>query len=181
MRQWAYPLRDGRTVTIRHAELRDAAEMHRAFCSVVEEGKWLPTINTNSVVADWIAWLERVRKTREVILIAEIDSRYVGHLFLQPEEWHTSQHVARLGILVTIDYRGIGVGHSLMQAAEDAALDKSFRKIVLSTFDTNIVAKKLYEELGYRLVGIRYNQFLMPKGFIHEVLYEKELIPAIQQ
>jgi ribosomal protein S18 acetylase RimI-like enzyme len=45
----------------------------------------------------------------------------------------------------------------------------------LSTFADNDKALKLYESLGYRTVGVRSNHFNMPKGFIDEVLMEKEL------
>ncbi len=180
-REWKYVLRSGRTAIIRYAEARDAEQMLRAFCSVVEEKEWLPVIRVNSIVSDWTAWIERTQNTRDVILVAEVDTVYAGHLSLQPEEWQASQHVARLGVIVKAPFRGIGLGRSLIQTAEEVAVNKGYRKIVLSTFATNIAARNLYESQGYRVVGIRYNQFLMPKGFIDEVLYEKELVPAVRQ
>jgi RimJ/RimL family protein N-acetyltransferase len=63
-----------------------------------------------------------------------------------------------------------------MVSGEEAALSKGYTKIILSTFDDNEVAKNLYDSLGYRTVGIRRKHFSMPKGFIDEVLMEKELI-----
>lgn len=106
-------------------------------------------------------------------MIAFIDCFYAGHLSLQPEEWATARHVARLGIIVKKEFRNIGVGKALMRAAEEAARTQRYDKIILSTFESNIIAKALYESLGYRFVGKREKHFLMPKGYIDEILMEK--------
>ena len=65
-----------------------------------------------------------------------------------------------------------------MTSAEEVAHSRAYFKIVLSTFEDNLAAKHLYTSLGYRLVGVRKNHFDMPKGFIDEVLMEKELAEA---
>jgi ribosomal protein S18 acetylase RimI-like enzyme len=83
--------------------------------------------------------------------------------------------VAKLGIIVTKENRGIGVGRSLMLSGHDIAVQKAYTKIVLSTFSDNEKAIHLYNSLGYRTVGTRKAHFNMPKGFIDEVLMEKEL------
>ena len=172
---WEYKAKDGRSITVREAKVSDAKQLHAGFKNVVEEHMWLPTFTPNSRISDWMQWIERTGHTREALLVAYIDNEYGGHLSLQPEEWHASQHVAKLGIIVRKECRSIGIGRSLMVSGEAAALAKGYTKIILSTFDDNDVAKSLYESLGYRTVGIRRKHFSMPKGFIDEVLMEKEL------
>lgn len=173
---WEYTTKDGRSITVREAKVSDAKHLHAGFKNVVEEHMWLPTFTPNSHVSDWMNWIERTRHTREALLVAYIEDEYAGHLSLQPEEWHASQHVAKLGIIVRKDCRSIGIGRSLMLSGESAALSKDYTKIILSTFDDNEAAKNLYDSLGYRIVGIRRKHFSMPKGFIDEVLMEKELV-----
>lgn len=172
---WEYTAKDGRSITVRGATVDDAKYLHAGFRNVVEEHMWLPTFTPNSHVSDWANWISRTRHTREVLLIALVDTEYAGHLSLQPEEWHASQHVAKLGIIVMKEHRSNGIGRSLMLSGERAALEKDYSKIILSTFDDNEVAKGLYVSLGYRVVGIRKNHFNMPKGLIDELLMEKEL------
>jgi len=156
--------------------VNDAKALHDAFCDVVNEGQWLPTFVSTATVTDWMNWIQRAASGCEIILVAEIGGQYAGHLTLQPEEWMASRHVAKLGIIVAKKHRQQGVGKSLMRSAEDFALRKQYEKIVLSTFQDNEAALALYTSLGYRLVGVRRNQFKMPKGYIDEILMEKELI-----
>lgn len=176
MKEREYPAKDGRSITVREALVDDAKHLHSGFKNVVEEQQWLPTFTPNSHVSDWMNWIRRTQSTREVLLVAHIDQEYAGHLSLQPEEWHASQHVAKLGIIVRKECRNNGIGRSLMLTSEIAAAEREYSKIILSTFDDNEPAKNLYKSLGYRIVGLRKNHFNMPKGLIDELLMEKELV-----
>ena len=172
---WEFSTKNGRQIRIEYATLNDARAMHKSFCEVVDEGLWLPTFSPNSTVADWIDWVQRSYRNREVLLVAKVDDKYAGHLTLQPEEWVASRHVARLGIIVHKDLRNIRVGRSLMLAAEEAGVEKQYEKIVLSTFSNNDLALALYVSLGYREIGRRRKHFKMPSNYIDEILMEKLL------
>ncbi|MBN2231140.1 MAG: GNAT family N-acetyltransferase [Candidatus Thorarchaeota archaeon] len=176
MRTWEYISKDGRKIFVRPAQRDDATNLHEGFRKVVDEGRWLPTFVANAHVSDWVHWIERTNHNRDILLIAFLGEKYAGHLTLQPEEWNASQHVAKLGIIVVNECRHVGVGRSLMLAAEEFGMEKDYMKIILSTFEDNTIALDLYRNLGYRLVGVRKNHFNMPKGFIDEVLMEKELL-----
>jgi len=176
MKTWEYTSKDGRPILVRTAERGDAPNLHEGFRRVVDEGTWLPTFIANSHISDWVHWIDKTHHNRDILLIAFLDNVYAGHLTLQPEEWNASQHVGKLGIIVVKEHRHVGVGRSLMVSCEEIGLEHDFTKIILSTFEDNEVAKKLYLDLGYRVVGIRKNHFNMPTGFIDEVLMEKEII-----
>ncbi len=177
MKTWDFVSKDNRPIAIRHAGPRDARNLHAGFESVVDEGIWLPTFACNSNIADWVNWIERTQINRDILLIAEVDGDYAGHLTLQPEEWMASRHVAKLGIIVIKDHRSNGVGRALMLASEDAAMDAGYSKIILSTFEDNHLARPLYDSLNYRIVGIRERHFKMSKGYVNEILMEKWLNP----
>jgi len=176
LKEWKCDAKDGRKISIRHAKVSDASVLHENFCQVVYEAEWLPTLRPNSNQAEWAEWIQRTYGNREILLIAHIDEDYVGHLSLQPEEWAASRHVARLGIIVRKLYRGLGVGKALMEASEEAGRQQKYEKITLSTFEDNIIARNLYDRMGYRFVGKRERHFQMPKGFIDEILMEKPLV-----
>jgi len=179
MKEWTYTSKQGTDIVVSHARINDARDMHKSFCEVVEEGLYLPTFSPNSTVPDWIDWIQRCIGTRELLLVAKISNKYAGHLTLQPEEWVASRHVSRLGVIVQKDMRNIGIGKSLMIAAEEAALELRYEKITLSTFDNNEIALALYKKLGYKTVGTRVKHFKMSvassDGYIGEILMEKLL------
>ena len=173
---WRFTSRDNQTISVRHAVTKDAENLFEGFNEVVSEGSWLPTFKPNAHVGDWVHWIHKTQHTREVLLVAEVDGEYAGHLTLQTEDWMASRHVARLGVIVITKYRCIGVGRALMLSAEKVALAEEYEKIVLSTFANNAIALSLYDTLEYRIVGVRRSHFKMPKGYIDEVLLEKELV-----
>ncbi len=173
MRSWEFTSKDGRSIIVRDAEVTDARFLYNGFKSVVDEGVWLPLFSVNATVGDWISWVRQAERRREAIIVAAVDNAYAGHLILQPEEWMASQHVAKLGIIVTKEYRNIGVGRALMVCAEKKANALEYEKIILSTFRNNTVACALYESMGYRRVGVRRKHFKMPSGYIDEILMEK--------
>ncbi len=177
VRKWEFTSTDGRSITVREAFPEDAQNMHTGFSDVVREGKWLPTYRPNGTISDWVSWIHRAKRSREILLVGEVDMRYAGHLSIQPEEWDASRHVGRLGVIVVQPLRGIGVGRALLQVAEMVAAEKGYEKIVLSTFSNNCIARHLYESVGYRMVGVREKHFVMGGNYIDEILYEKLLEP----
>ena len=48
--------------------------------------------------------------------------------------------------------RGLGYGAASMIVAEQFAIDKGFSTISLNVFDENVVAKKMYEGLEYKVI-----------------------------
>ncbi len=153
----------------------DARDMYTGFKQVIDEGEWLPTFSPASSSADWVSWIQKTARSRDILLVAHVDSEFAGHLTLQPEEWMASEHVAKLGVIVIKPLRGIGVGRALMQSAEEAGRVKRYEKIILSTFYSNELALSLYKSLGYDTVGTRNRHFKMPNGYIDEVLMEKAI------
>ncbi|MFS0724934.1 GNAT family N-acetyltransferase [Paenibacillus sp. 1P07SE] len=59
-------------------------------------------------------------------------------------------HIGSLAALP--ESRGMGVGTKLMDQAEEAAREQSFRKTSLTVKQTNTSARRLYERLGYTVV-----------------------------
>ena len=82
MNDWQFSTKDGRTITIRHAKVDDAKELHETFCEVVDEGKWLPTLYPNSNRAEWAEWIRRTYANREVLLISFVESEYSGEVIV---------------------------------------------------------------------------------------------------
>lgn len=61
-------------------------------------------------------------------------------------------------------YRGQGLGHRLLETAEDWARQQGLPRISLSIGARNTLGQKLYESLGYRVETLRMAKQLSPCG-----------------
>src|SRR5436305_7068910 len=69
---------------------------------------------------------------------------------------------AELGIAILEEWRGRGIGRSLIAAVEDWATEQGAGRVVLSVSTTNDGAIRLYHELGYTDSGIEMRKELAP-------------------
>lgn len=67
-------------------------------------------------------------------------------------------HVGMLGIRIKSLYRGIGIGTIIMEMLIEESKKAGLKVLVLDVFDTNRIAKKFYEKIGFKEVG------RIPKG-----------------
>ncbi len=75
------------------------------------------------------------------------------------------RHYALLtDIEVGEEYRGHGIGHKLMAAAEAWAVEHGASQVELTVWEFNVRARALYEELGYRVIYRQMLKVLSPES-----------------
>lgn len=67
-----------------------------------------------------------------------------------------------LGVSVTAEWRGRGVGTALMRAAEDWARERGAERMILDLAANNRGAQRLYERLGYAVDTIAMDKAIEP-------------------
>ncbi|MBN1979876.1 MAG: GNAT family N-acetyltransferase [Anaerolineae bacterium] len=97
------------------------------------------------------AFVARVEdgSTAGFVLVAKTHNDATGQL----EASLLSQYVSE-------PYRGQGLGHRLMEAAEDWARQQGLPRIALSVGVLNTLGQKLYESLGYHVETLRMSKKL---------------------
>lgn len=88
-----------------------------------------------------------------LMLIAKINNEIVGQLFLQRSNKSRIRHIAELGITVSKDYWGYGIGSYMIKIAIDWAIKQSISKIQLQVRTDNQRAVDLYKKLGFCIEG----------------------------
>lgn len=87
--------------------------------------------------------------------------------------------VADISIYVEREMRGKGLGKILLKYLGQVAKENNFHKLVLSTFDFNERARRLYRSQGFREVGTYMNQGILDGKFVNITIMEKLLNDAL--
>jgi putative acetyltransferase len=143
------------TIRIRRATPKDAASYARIMGDLDVFGNLL-----QMPYADEEMWRARLTDScapgkTDLSLVAEIDGEVVGTAGLHPVgPAQRRRHAMMLGISISKDAQGKGVGTALMRALIDYA-DRwaGVLRIELSVFPDNERAIKLYRKFGFELEG----------------------------
>jgi GNAT superfamily N-acetyltransferase len=133
------------------AELTDL--LHRAYAGLAEQGmRFYASHQTEDMTAQRVA--------RGECLVAECDGRLVGTVTLVPPgraggcAVYEKPGVSTLHQLAVDPlFRGLGLGSSLLGAAERRAMELGARRIALDTAEPAAELRAWYGRRGYALVG----------------------------
>lgn len=94
---------------------------------------------------------EEIRNDRSYFCVALQDETLVGYsgFWLVLDEAHITS------VTVAKPYRGRGYGRAQMLHLLEIARDRAVRMVTLEVRDSNDPARKLYESLGFKAVGLR--------------------------
>ena len=163
--------RDGRHWTLRPARPTDGRALARLFADVREEGRWLitaPGAVSEPSEAFWIA--EMIRAAEHLTLVAEADGEVVGNVLVSVDRGVATEHIGVLSITIAHDWRDVGIGSELVEAAQRWALERGLRKVSLGVFPDNERAIAVYEKRGFVQEGVRRMQYRSGDRFRDEVL-----------
>lgn len=92
------------------------------------------------------------------VLVAEIDGKPAGFVYLEFEERNYEELVERgvwlHDIFVEEEFRSAGLGKALMTASIAAAVELGGTKVLLGTAAQNATARALFESFGFRTTMI---------------------------
>jgi RimJ/RimL family protein N-acetyltransferase len=168
---------DRRVAMVRDARRRDARGVCDLLDAVAAEPR--PTLVLRpgeAVPADWRRRIsESLRSPRGLFLVADAGGVVVGNLGLWPDANPASAHVAWIGMSVIADWRGVGAGGALLEAAAGWAASTGFRRLVLGVFPENAPAIGFYERHGFVREGLRAAQYRRGDQYHDEVLMARPL------
>ena len=139
-------------VIVRPAEPEDYKALHRIFSGprAIAGTLQLPFPRAET-------WRERLSDPPEgsYSLVACVEGEVVGSLGLEtsPTRWRM-RHVGSIGMAVSDDWQGKGVGTALMEAALDLADNwLNLTRIELRVYVDNSAAVALYKKFGFEIEG----------------------------
>jgi RimJ/RimL family protein N-acetyltransferase len=151
-------------INIRPARREDVDDLRRIYLRLYDERDagarvGITLFNSRPSPEDENVWyerqLQRAASGELIYLVAEVDGHAVGSCAIGrvgPTETSEEAHVGELGILVSEEMRGQGVGSALLERSIADARAK-FEVLFLSVFSNNVRARRLYERFGFSVCG----------------------------
>jgi len=130
-------------ISVRPAQDGDRRALALLFAAVAEERDGIaaePPIDVDGLAENW--------KT-DGTLVALAGNDIVGEIRVDPS-W---MGFGEIGMMVTIGWRGRGVGKALLAAAIEWARGRGLHKLALSVFPHNTAAIALYRDFGFTEEG----------------------------
>ena len=144
----AFEVRDGR--------IEDGRALAELFAAVAEERDGIatePPVDLDARTTQFAAAIDGT-------IVAVADGELVGSLHLQP----TRHGFAELAMAVAREWRGRGVGSSLVAAAIERARADGLHKLSLEVFPHNEAGVALYRRFGFVEEGRRVKQYRRASG-----------------
>ncbi|MFE6168970.1 GNAT family N-acetyltransferase [Viridibacillus arvi] len=163
-------LKNGNEVTIKEATRNDAQQMINFYNVVGGETDFL-SFGKNEFNRDVEQYKKFIDSTsleqNSIILIATLKGEIIGIASINSSQKDRTKHVGTLGIVVSEQLIGQGLGRKLMEELINWATSNGVtKKISLVTREDNTFAIGLYEKLGFEKEGLIKND-----NFINGVYY----------
>lgn len=164
-------LKDGSPVELVSAGNRDLPLLAKLYDRIVAEGTSYPHERplTKAEFQDYwvtgkstVVAYERPRTTRQELL---------GAFYLKPNWPGRAGHVANAGFIVMPEWRNRGLASLLGAVMLDYAKELGYRSVIFNlVFSENQVARRLWEKLGFRVLGVIPGAVRMNDGQYQDAL-----------
>ena len=159
--------KDGREVVLRPPKWEDLEDLTKYINSLVDEKVDIcrATKVTREEEAEWLKKrLTSIDKGEVIHIVSEVNGEVVAGGEVKKQR-DLMSHVGMLGIGVKAGFRSMGIGTVLMDGLIEESKKAGLKILVLDVFDTNEIAKALYEKMGFKVVG------KLPKGIYRNGKY----------
>lgn len=104
--------------------------------------------------------IEHVSKDQAIVYGYYFDKFLIGYVWAYEHKYRDEERVYVSEIRVDENFRGRGIGHKLLQAVENAALELGYRALYIHTEASNKGAIRLYENEGYEIERVQLRKQL---------------------
>ena len=104
--------------------------------------------------------IEHVSNGKAIVFGYFDESRLVGYIWAYEHKYRDERRVYVSEVRVEENYRGKGIGHQLLRAVQNTALDMGYKAMYIHAEATNVGAIKLYEKEGYELERVQLRKQL---------------------
>ncbi len=153
-------------------EQKDENELYAIFQEVVETGSQFPY--ESSCKEEFQR--QFFKPEGQVYVCRTLAGDVVGGFYLRSNYPGRSGHIANAAYMIKESYRGKGIGFLLVQASLHLTKDRGFHALQFNmVLSKNVLAIKLYQRLGFTIVGTIPQGVRNPDGSYQDgyIMYRK--------
>lgn len=178
--------KDGRKVILRNAQVEDSPNLVDYLKRIATESRNLtnePEEVTITLEQEEKFIAAKMESERELMLIGEIvdekgNVRHVGNCSLM-SMGNKKRVLHRCGIAIALykEFCGLGIGRQMLDVVLEVAKELGYEQAELEVVTTNMVALKLYENVGSEIYGERKNDMKYKDGtYANLYMMSKQLL-----
>ncbi len=162
--------KSSRVVTFRYPTINDVEKLKNYINQISLEKTYILYQGEQQTLESETKWLneklEKISQQKCVYLCAFCDNQLIGSSEITLKD-EVKSHIGSFGIIIDKNFRGLGIGKKLMELviSESVKNIPKLKIIELEVFGNNLIAKKLYEKLGFIEFG------RLPEGILHQGKY----------
>jgi DNA-binding MarR family transcriptional regulator/RimJ/RimL family protein N-acetyltransferase len=131
-------------------KLDDEKELFAIFKEVVETGRQFPYESSSKEEF----YTQFFSPTSQVYVCRSSQDHVVGGFYLKPNYSGRSRHIANAAYMIKNTHRGLGIGTLLIKSSLQIAKNLNFLAMQFNmVLSQNTGAIKLYEKLGFKIIG----------------------------
>jgi GNAT superfamily N-acetyltransferase len=148
-------LKDGSPVQFMLADQRDIEPLKTLYGVIVEEGSSYPHDRFPDHEEFMDYWFRGKRTVVAYVPDREQAAGIAGAFYLKPNWPGRAGHVANAGFIVAPEWRRKGLGRLLGMMMLEYAKQLGYRSVIFNlVFSENVIARGLWEQLGFRPIGV---------------------------
>ena len=161
--------------TIRTARQADLSGLVGIIRQVANEGSYIEA----ETVADLIDYEEILLRNNSaesrMFFVATVEEQVVGWVHLDLPQTGKLRHTAKLTVGVLDEYRGGGIGTTLLEKGSTWARENDFEKLYNSVPATNEEARNFLETHGWHTEATREDHYKIDGEYVDEVMMARSL------
>jgi RimJ/RimL family protein N-acetyltransferase len=116
------------------------------------------------------AWMAYLKNGRTISVVAEIGGKIAGYASIHKNDANWMRHVGEMRVLVSRDYRGLGLGKRLTNEAFAMAKDLGLSKVTAQMSTDQRGARQVFEHLGFRPEALLADHVMTRDGQTRDML-----------
>lgn len=168
-------LKNGKKALIRNGEFEDGAAVYENFNQTHAETDYMlsyPDENSFNAEQEADFLKEKTDSDNEIEIVAVVDGEIVGSAGIEAiGAKYKVRHRADLGLGISKDYWGLGLGKALMNACIECAKEAGYTQLELNVVAENERAIALYKTFGFKEFGRNPRGFNSRESGYQELVY----------